>query len=121
MRRPIHLEQPLGVDAGIDLRGRERGVTEQFLDRAKVAAARQKMRREGMPQSVRRGAVGQAQSAPQPLHEKPSDFKRALGGGTLQLLTPLVPRIRLMVLELQWEALVATCRRNESRRKYMLR
>src|SRR3954463_2983826 len=39
MRRLIDLEQPLAVDTGIDLRGGERGVAEQFLDRAQIAAA----------------------------------------------------------------------------------
>src|SRR4051812_16235030 len=43
MRGPVDLEQPLGVDAGVNLRGRERGVAEQFLDRAQVAAAGQQV------------------------------------------------------------------------------
>jgi hypothetical protein len=55
----IDLEQPLAVDSGIDLRGRERGVAEQFLDRAQVAAARQQVRGKGMPKRVGRRAVGQ--------------------------------------------------------------
>jgi hypothetical protein len=42
----INVEQTLGADRGIDLRGRERGVAEQFLDRAQVAAARQQVRGE---------------------------------------------------------------------------
>ncbi len=38
--------QPLGVDGGVDLRCRQRRVTEQFLDGAQVAAAREQMRRK---------------------------------------------------------------------------
>ena len=73
--RCVDLQQPLGVDAGVDLRGRERGVAEQFLDRAQVAAARQQMRGEGMPQRVRRRAVGQPQRAAQPLHRELDDAR----------------------------------------------
>src|SRR5262249_44549411 len=39
MRAAIDFKQPLAIDASVDLRRRERGVTEQFLDRAQVAAA----------------------------------------------------------------------------------
>src|SRR6266852_5192614 len=63
VRGAVDFQEPLRVDAGIDLGGRERGVAEQFLDRAQVAAAAQKMGREGMPQRMRRGTVGQAQRA----------------------------------------------------------
>src|SRR5258707_317436 len=57
MRHLIHLEQPLAVDAGVDLRGRKRGVAEQFLDRAQVAAAGEQVGRERVPQRMRCGAV----------------------------------------------------------------
>src|ERR1700726_2295652 len=56
MRRFVDFQQPLAVDAGIDLRGRKRGGAEQFLDRAQIAAAAQKMRGKGMPQRMRRRA-----------------------------------------------------------------
>src|SRR6185436_2501959 len=50
VRRLVDLEQALAIHAGVDLRGRERGVAEQFLDRAQIAAARQEVSRERMPQ-----------------------------------------------------------------------
>src|SRR6478609_1071746 len=75
MRAGIDFQQPLGIDAGIDLRGRERGMAEQFLDRAQIAAARQQMRGEGMPERVRRGAVGQTERAAQPLHRELDDAR----------------------------------------------
>src|SRR5665213_2982104 len=68
MRDAVDFEQPLGVDAGVNLGGRQRGVAEQFLDRAQIAAAGQKMGREGVPQRMRRRAVGQAERAAQPFH-----------------------------------------------------
>src|SRR6478609_2241366 len=76
MRAGIDFQQPLGIDAGIDLRGRERGVAEQFLDRAQVAAARQQMRGEGMPQRVRGRALGQAERAAQSRHGELHDTWR---------------------------------------------
>src|SRR5271165_5936177 len=68
VRAAIGFEQSLGIDAGINLCGRERSVPKQFLDGAQVSPARQQMRREGVAQGVRRGAVGQSQHATQPLH-----------------------------------------------------
>src|ERR1700757_4454248 len=61
VRGAIHFEQSLAVDAGIDLRGRERGMAEQLLDRAQIAAARQQMRGKGMPERMRGRTVGQSQ------------------------------------------------------------
>src|SRR5262245_15079355 len=75
MGAAIDLQEPLAVDAGIDLRGRERGVAEQFLDRAKVAAAGQQMRGKGVPERMRGGAVGQAECAAQPLHRELDDAR----------------------------------------------
>src|SRR5579859_6421004 len=75
MRAAIDLEQALAVDAGIDLRGRERGMAEQLLDRAQIAAARKQMRSERMPQRMRRGAVGQSQRAAHPLHGELDDAR----------------------------------------------
>src|SRR5688500_4783644 len=48
----IDLPQALGVDVAIDLRGRERGVAEELLDRAQVGAALEQVRGEGVPQPV---------------------------------------------------------------------
>ena len=51
---PIGADQAFGIDLGINLRGRQRGVAEQFLDRADVAAASEQVRGERMAQRVRR-------------------------------------------------------------------
>src|SRR6516165_2370012 len=53
MSAAIGLDQALGVHGGVDLRGRERGMAEQFLDRAQIAAASQQMRGKGVPQGMR--------------------------------------------------------------------
>ena len=55
------LQQPLGIDGGVDLRRGQRGVAEQLLDRAQVAAARQQVGGEGVAQRVRRSGLGQAE------------------------------------------------------------
>src|SRR6185437_14259787 len=57
----IDVEQAFGVDRSVNLRGRQRGVAEQFLDGAQIAAARQQMGGERMTQGVRRRAVRQAE------------------------------------------------------------
>ena len=66
----------LGVDGGVDLRGGQRGVAEQFLNRAQIAAARQQMGGEGMPQRVRRRAVRQAERASHARHRQLHDARR---------------------------------------------
>ena len=67
MRRPVHVEEPGGVDRGVALGRRQRGVAEQFLDRLQVAAAGQQVGGEGMPERVRRGGLRQAEPAAQRL------------------------------------------------------
>ena len=76
MGRAIGLDQPVGIDRGVDLRRRQRGVAEQFLDRAQIAAAGEKMRGEGMPQRMRRRGLGQAERAAQPRHGKLHEARR---------------------------------------------
>ena len=72
----IGLHQAGAVDRGVDLRRRQRGMAEQFLDRAQIAAAPQKMGGEGMAQSMRRRAVGQAERAAQPRDGELDDARR---------------------------------------------
>ena len=55
--RHIGFEQALGVDAGVTLRRRQRGVTEQLLNRPQIAAARQKVRGKGVAQGVGRRCI----------------------------------------------------------------
>src|SRR4051812_3135469 len=49
----VDAAEPLRVDVAVHLRGRERAVTEQFLDRAEIGAALEQVRGEGMPQAMR--------------------------------------------------------------------
>ena len=66
--RSIDLEQPLAVDLGIDLRRRQRGMAEQFLDRAQIAAARQEdaWRRNAAAHAAWRCRAGRAPRAAAP-------------------------------------------------------
>src|SRR5258708_19328161 len=73
MRALVNFKQPLTVDPGVDLRGRQRSVAEQFLDRTQIAAARQQVGGEGMPQRVRGCAIGQAKRAAQSRHVELND------------------------------------------------
>ena len=76
MSAAIDFKQTIGVNSRIDLRRRERGVAEQFLDGAQIAAARQQMRRERMPKRMGRRRVRQAKRAAQPFHDKLHDARR---------------------------------------------
>ena len=69
MGRRMDLAQAARIDAGIDLRGRQRGMAKQCLDRAEIRPRREKMRRKSVAQSVRRCRIRQAQQAAQPLDE----------------------------------------------------
>ena len=53
----VDVEQMGGVDLRIDLRGRQAGVAEQFLQAAQIRAATQQMRGEAVAQGVGRGAL----------------------------------------------------------------
>src|SRR6476660_3395128 len=53
----VNLPQILAVDMRVDLRRRDVRVAEHLLHGAKVGAALQKMRRERMPQGVRRDVL----------------------------------------------------------------
>src|SRR5262245_45116779 len=66
----------LGVDPRVDLCGRERRMSEEFLDGSQVAAASEQMRRERVAQSVRSGSVGQAERATQPRHRQLYNTRR---------------------------------------------
>jgi len=73
MGAAIDFHQPFGIDRGVDLRGRQRGVAEQFLDRAQVAAAGEKMRGERMAQRMWGRSLGQSERAAQARHRKLDD------------------------------------------------
>ncbi len=68
MRGVIDREQTRGVDFGVALGGRQRGMAEQLLDRPQIAATGEEMRGERMAQRMRRrgsraGRVAGAASA----------------------------------------------------------
>src|SRR5205085_70439 len=73
MGAPVNLQQLLGIDRRVDLRGRERGVAEQLLNGSEITPSREKMRGERMAQRMRRRGFGQAERAAQPRHGKLHD------------------------------------------------
>src|SRR5882724_5458455 len=73
VRARIDLEQALGIDLGIDLRGRERGVTEQFLDRAQIPAAGEQVRGKRVPQRMRCRRIRKTERSAQPFHDELDD------------------------------------------------
>lgn len=64
----MRLSQMPGLDAGIDLCCRQAGMAEQGLNRPKIGAMSQQMRRKTMAQRMWGGTVGQAERAAQNLH-----------------------------------------------------
>ncbi|ENN89583.1 hypothetical protein RHSP_59864 [Rhizobium freirei PRF 81] len=74
----IDLEQPRGVDAGIDLCRRQAGVAKQLLDGAQIATTGQEMGGEGMTKRMRCGRIRQAESAAQLLHAVLDDARLQL-------------------------------------------
>ena len=68
MRGLVDLHQPRLIHRRVDLRGGQRGVTEQFLNRAQIPARLQKVRGEAMAQRMGRRRGGQAQRQPRPFH-----------------------------------------------------
>src|SRR4249919_1962341 len=55
----VRVAQAGRIDASVDLRGRDRGVAEQLLDRAQVGAALEQVRGEAVSQGVRGDATGE--------------------------------------------------------------
>src|SRR6516225_12491199 len=86
MGAAVDFQQSLGIDGGVDLRRRQRGVAEQLLDRTQIPAARQQMRCEGMAQRMRRRGLRQPELAAQPRHRKLDDAwgERAASGADEQ-------------------------------------
>src|SRR6266566_259115 len=76
MGAAVNLHEPIGIDRGIDLRGRQRRMAEQFLDRAQIAAARQEVCRKGMPQRVGCCGFRQVERAAQTCHHELDDARR---------------------------------------------
>ena len=57
---PMHRDQVLDGDPGVDLRRSDRGVTEDELDVPNVGATLEEVRGAGVPQDVGRDALGDA-------------------------------------------------------------
>src|SRR5690606_20056669 len=68
MRRLIDAQKLRGVDLGVALGGRERGVAEQFLDGTEIATTGQQMGGEGMAEGMRCRRFRKTQLAAQALH-----------------------------------------------------
>ena len=51
----VYIEQILRVDVSVALGGRQAGVPQELLNRAKITATLQQVGGEGMPQGVRAG------------------------------------------------------------------
>src|SRR5205085_12080779 len=63
MGSAVDFEQAVGVNSRIDRGRRQRGVAEQLLDSAQIAAPRQKVRCKRMAKCVRRRRIRQAKRA----------------------------------------------------------
>ncbi len=63
MRALVDGDELVHLDLGVLLRGRERGVTEQLLNRAQIAACREQVSREAVAERVRCGRLQQAQAS----------------------------------------------------------
>src|SRR4051794_3427078 len=60
VRLEVHVLQPVGRQVRVELCGGDVGVTEHLLQAAQVAAAREEVRGERVPQRVRAHALGEA-------------------------------------------------------------
>lgn len=76
MELPMHLSQTSGLDMGVDLRGAQIGMAEQFLDNPQVRSIRKEVRGERMPQQMRIDRPGQARDSRILLGELPDSLGR---------------------------------------------
>src|SRR5688500_6398530 len=72
----VDLAQPLHVDVGVDLRGRDSGVAEHLLYGAQVRAPAEQVGREGMAWGMRRNPLGDSGPFSVPLRESPDLLPR---------------------------------------------
>jgi len=71
MKLPMHSFQSLLIDVRIDLRRRDIGVAEHFLDDAQICAVPQEMRREAVSQKMRINVLFESGAARMFLHDLP--------------------------------------------------
>ncbi len=70
----MHVLKPFHAHVSVYLGGRQRNVTEQLLDRAKVRASLDEVRRERVSQSVRRDVRDTARSLQLPVDDPTHGF-----------------------------------------------
>src|SRR5438309_5680967 len=70
MKRLVHGPQVVAVDVRVQLRGGQVRVTEHFLDGAKVGATLEQVRRERVPQGVRRHPLCEPREPGGPLDDR---------------------------------------------------
>ena len=85
MRRRVHVAQGVGRHQRVDLRRRHRGVPEQLLHDAHVGAAREQVRRERVPEGVRRDLDAELRALGRRADDQPRVLPR-------QPLAPRIPR-----------------------------
>ena len=71
MESAMDFPQPAVSDVSIDFGSADVGVTEQFLDDAQIGSMLQQMRREAVPEHVRRHIPGNAGAVHPLLNPKP--------------------------------------------------
>jgi hypothetical protein len=76
MKLVMHRFQPLLIDMRINLRCRDIGVTEHFLNDAEVGAVAQQVRRETVPQKVRVNIHLQSRAARHCFDNLPDPYRR---------------------------------------------
>ena len=76
MKLPMHSFQSLLIDMRIDLRRRNIGMAEHFLDDAQIGAVPQEMRREAVSQKVRINVLFESGAARMFLHDLPDTHGR---------------------------------------------
>src|SRR5450759_5386390 len=84
MALAVDLEEALGVEVRVALRRRERGVAEELLDGPEVRAGREEMRRERVPERVRRGVAGNRRRKDRPVEDAPHAAVRQTAGTRVQ-------------------------------------
>ena len=86
MGEVIDLPETFGVHMAIDLRGRERGVAEQLLDRPQVGAAFEQVRRERVAQAMRMRKEAAERARVEPL--APNGEEESVVGAAGELRRP---------------------------------
>ena len=76
MKSSMHGFEPLLINVGVNLRRRNIGVAEHFLDNAQIGAVAQEMCRETMPQKMGINVFFQTGAARVFFHDLPDAYRR---------------------------------------------